>query len=56
MNEATAPTPESSRTAHFRRPGFNNIAPYFLVQGAATIPRLPRLCLRSYRTHPRAAS
>jgi PhnB protein len=34
MNEATAPTPDSSRTAHFRRPGFNNIAPYFLVQGA----------------------
>jgi uncharacterized glyoxalase superfamily protein PhnB len=34
MNEATAPTPDSSRTAHFRRPGFNNIAPYFLVEGA----------------------
>jgi PhnB protein len=34
MNEATAPTPDSSRTGHFRRPGFNNIAPYFLVQGA----------------------
>jgi len=34
MNEATAPTPEPPRTANFRRPGFNNIAPYFLVQGA----------------------
>jgi PhnB protein len=34
MNEATAPTPESPRTANFRRPGFNNIAPYFLVQDA----------------------
>jgi PhnB protein len=34
MNEATAPIPDSSRTAHFRRPGFNNFAPYFLVQGA----------------------
>jgi PhnB protein len=34
MNEGTAPTPESPRTANFRRPGFNNIAPYFLVQGA----------------------
>jgi PhnB protein len=34
MNEATAPTPESPRTANFRRRGFNNIAPYFLVQGA----------------------
>jgi PhnB protein len=34
MNEATAPAPESSKTAHFRRPGFNNIAPYFLVNGA----------------------
>jgi PhnB protein len=35
MNEATAPTPDSSQTARFRRPGFNNIAPYFLVQGAS---------------------
>jgi PhnB protein len=35
MNEATAPAPENSRTAPFRRPGFNNIAPYFLVRGAA---------------------
>jgi PhnB protein len=34
MNEATAPTPETSRTPHLRRPGFNNIAPYFLVEGA----------------------
>jgi PhnB protein len=34
MHEATAPTPESSRIALFRRPGFNNIAPYFLAQGA----------------------
>jgi PhnB protein len=34
MNEATAPTPESSRPPNFRRPGFNNIAPYFLVEGA----------------------
>jgi uncharacterized glyoxalase superfamily protein PhnB len=35
MNEATAPAPDSSRTAHFRRPGINNIAPYILVNGAA---------------------
>jgi uncharacterized glyoxalase superfamily protein PhnB len=35
MNEAAAPAPDSSRTAHFRRPGINNIAPYFLVNGAA---------------------
>ncbi len=34
MNEATAPTPENLGTAPFRRPGFNNIAPYFLVEGA----------------------
>jgi PhnB protein len=34
MNEGTAPAPESSRTAHFRRPNFPNIAPYFLVKGA----------------------
>src|SRR5580704_4591646 len=34
MNEATVPAPESPRTVHFRRPGFNNIAPYFLVNGA----------------------
>lgn len=34
MNEATAPAPESSRTARFRRPNFPNIAPYFLVKGA----------------------
>ena len=34
MNEATAPSSESSSPAKFRRPGFNNIAPYFLVQGA----------------------
>ena len=34
MNEATAPAPDSSRTAHFRRPGINNIAPYILVNGA----------------------
>lgn len=34
MNEATAPSPENPRTASFRRPGFNNIAPYFLVQDA----------------------
>jgi PhnB protein len=35
MNEATAPTPENPRTAPFRRQGFNNIAPYFLVEGAS---------------------
>lgn len=34
MNEATAPAPESSRSAQFRRPNFPNIAPYFLVKGA----------------------
>ena len=34
MNEATAPTPETSRPPNFRRPGFNNIAPYFLVESA----------------------
>jgi hypothetical protein len=34
MNEATAPASQSSRTVHFRRPGFNNIAPYILVNGA----------------------
>jgi uncharacterized glyoxalase superfamily protein PhnB len=35
MNEAAAPAPESSATAPFRRPGFPNIAPYILVNGAA---------------------
>jgi PhnB protein len=34
MNQATAPVPASSRSVHFRRPGFNNIAPYILVNGA----------------------
>jgi PhnB protein len=34
MNEAAAPTPESPRTARWRRPGVNNIVPYFLVNGA----------------------
>src|SRR5580704_15353217 len=34
MNEATAPAQDSSRTAHFRRPNFPNIAPNFLVNGA----------------------
>ena len=34
MNEATAPAPESSRAAQFRRPNFPNIAPYFLVKDA----------------------
>jgi uncharacterized glyoxalase superfamily protein PhnB len=34
MNEATAPAPESSRTARFRRPNFPNISLYFLVNGA----------------------
>lgn len=34
MNEGTASAPESSATVHFRRPGFNNIAPYFLVKDA----------------------
>ncbi|MEQ1474016.1 MAG: VOC family protein, partial [Candidatus Acidiferrum sp.] len=32
MNEGTAP---SAGTPHFVRPGFNNIAPYILVHGAA---------------------
>ena len=35
MNEATAPTPESSSDTKFRRSGFKNIAPYVLVNGAA---------------------
>jgi PhnB protein len=35
MNEAAASSAESSKTAHFRRPGFPNIAPYILVNGAA---------------------
>jgi PhnB protein len=36
MNEGAAPSPEvSARKAHFARPGFNNIAPYILVNGAA---------------------
>ncbi len=35
MNEATAPTPQSFTNPQFRRPGFNNIAPYFLVNGAS---------------------
>ncbi|HKN76725.1 MAG TPA: VOC family protein [Candidatus Acidoferrum sp.] len=35
MNEATAPATRSPGAAPFRRPGFNNIAPYFLVNGAA---------------------
>lgn len=34
MNEAAAPAPEPSKTTHFRRPNFPNIAPYFLVHGA----------------------
>ena len=34
MNEASAPAPTAAETPHFHRPGFNNIAPYFLVQGA----------------------
>jgi len=34
MNEAATPAPESSKAAHFRRPNFPNIAPYFLVNGA----------------------
>jgi PhnB protein len=34
MNEATAPTPAPAPTPQFRRPGFNNIAPYFCVNGA----------------------
>jgi PhnB protein len=35
MTEFAARTESSSGTAHFRRPGFNNIAPYFLVNGAS---------------------
>jgi PhnB protein len=35
MNEATASASQSSETPHFRRPGFPNIAPYILVNGAA---------------------
>jgi PhnB protein len=35
MKEASAPAPAKSGTPYFRRPGFNNIAPYFLVHGAA---------------------
>jgi len=34
MTESAARTQSSSGTAHFRRPGFDNIAPYFLVHGA----------------------
>jgi PhnB protein len=34
MNEASSPAPTAAETPHFCRPGFNNIAPYFLVQGA----------------------
>jgi PhnB protein len=34
MDHAAAPAPGSSNSFNFRRPGFNNIAPYFLVQGA----------------------
>jgi PhnB protein len=36
MNEGTASAPGSSGRANFRRPGFNNIAPYFLVKDAPT--------------------
>ncbi len=35
MNEASALASDSSKAPHFRRPGFNNIAPYILVNGAA---------------------
>jgi PhnB protein len=36
MSEGTAPSQgASARSAHFARPGFNNIAPYILVNGAA---------------------
>jgi PhnB protein len=36
MNEGSAASPASgARSVHFVRPGFNNIAPYILVQGAA---------------------
>jgi PhnB protein len=34
MNEATAPSPAPTKSSHFRRPNFPNIAPYFLVSGA----------------------
>jgi PhnB protein len=34
MNEASAPAPAVSETPRFRRPGFDNIAPYFLVKDA----------------------
>jgi PhnB protein len=34
MNEAAAPSPAPAKSTQFRRPGFNNIAPYFLVQAA----------------------
>jgi len=36
MKEGTAPSPAASaKNVHFVRPGFNNIAPYILVHGAA---------------------
>lgn len=35
MNEAAAPSPAPKKPAQFRRPDFPNIAPYFLVDGAA---------------------
>jgi PhnB protein len=34
MNEASAPAPTGPKTPRFRRPGFDNIAPYFLVKDA----------------------
>ncbi len=34
MSEAAKSAPDPSKTPHFRRPGFDNIAPYFLVHGA----------------------
>src|SRR5580700_5176237 len=34
MTEAAAPAPAAHETPQFRRPGFDNIAPYFLVHGA----------------------
>jgi PhnB protein len=34
MTEASAPAPAAPETPQFRRPGFDNIAPYFLVKGA----------------------
>jgi PhnB protein len=34
MTEAAAPAPATPDTPKFRRPGFKNIAPYFLVHGA----------------------